>query len=471
MKYKIKYRNELKNKYFCQILNYYCIFKFLLLLIIIKGIEIYFKIRNEDYLKLNNNYSLINKKFNLIEKYNIKKEINIGIYAFSIKNGGRARFTSLLINYLAQIKIFKIVLFIRTAKQDDEYKLPNNIKRILVDQNLINKIKKNKIHIFIYQLSFSDEIKILNNVTNIKIIFYQHLGIFDWIYGNYTIFKNLYREYMNSKYIINIIPYENVYIFKQWGMQSIYMNNFMTYEFDKIFPSYLSSKTILMIGRGDAKKKRFPIGIEAMEYIKEEIHDIEMIIISDLFRLSIIKSLINNLNLEPFIKFEGYIASPEIYFKNISLNLFPSISEAFPLVLCETKIYGIPSILLGLDYTTISEGGTIIIYDDSPESLAKATIEILRNKNHLFELGKQARNSMKIFNNDNILTKWIKSILSLYYTDKFDKDFNDEDNKLSEIEAINILKRQVNLLKKRIPIFENANINDFLNFTYMENII
>ena len=249
------------------------------------------------------------------------------------------------------------------------------------------------------------------------------------------------------------------------------MNNFMTYEFDKIFPSYLSSKTILMIGRGDAKKKRFPIGIEAMEYIKEEIHDIEMIIISDLFRLSIIKSLINNLNLEPFIKFEGYIASPEIYFKNISLNLFPSISEAFPLVLCETKIYGIPSILLGLDYTTISEGGTIIIYDDSPESLAKATIEILRNKNHLFELGKQARNSMKIFNNDNILTKWIKSILSLYYTDKFDKDFNDEDNKLSEIEAINILKRQVNLLKKRIPIFENANINDFLNFTYMENII
>lgn len=81
---------------------------------------------------------------------------------------------------------------------------------------------------------------------------------------------------MNSKYIINIIPYENDYIFKQWGIQSIYMNNFMTYEFDKIFSSYLSSK---MIGRGDAKKKRFPIGIEAMEYIKEEIHDIEMIII------------------------------------------------------------------------------------------------------------------------------------------------------------------------------------------------
>lgn len=103
--------------------------------------------------------------------------------------------------------------------------------------------------------------------------------------------------------------------------------------------------------------------------------------------------------------------------------------------------------------------------------MAKATIEILGNKNHLFELGKQARNSMKIFNNDNILIKWFKSILSLYYNDKFEKEFNEKDNKLSEIEAINILNRQVNLLKKRIPIFEKANINDFLNFTYMENII
>lgn len=59
----------------------------------------------------------------------------------------------------------------------------------------------------------------------------------------------------------------------------------------------------------------------------------------------------------------------------------------------------------------------------------------------------------------------------MYYNDKFEKEFNEKDNKLSEIEAINILNRQVNLLKKRIPIFEKANINDFLNFTYMENII
>ena len=100
----------------------------------------------------------------------------------------------------------------------------------------------------------------------------------------------------------------------------------------------------------------------------------------------------------------GYIASPEIYYNNASLNLFPSISEAFPLVMCETKIYGIPSILLGLDYTSISKGGTIIIYDEYPESLAKVSINILKNKNYRNNLGKIARKSMRIFNNDLLLT-------------------------------------------------------------------
>ena len=88
-----------------------------------------------------------------------------------------------------------------------------------------------------------------------KIIFYQHLSVFDWIYGDYIIFKTIYTDYINSKYVINIIPFENDYLFKKWGINSILMDNFMTYEFEKIIPSNLVSKQILMIGRGDAKKK------------------------------------------------------------------------------------------------------------------------------------------------------------------------------------------------------------------------
>jgi glycosyltransferase involved in cell wall biosynthesis len=376
-----------------------------------------------------------------------------------------------LINYFKNIAIFNLYLFTRRLKEDDEYKIPQNIKRILVNKNLINKIKKNKIQILIYQLSLHKEIKQLNNFNNVKVIFYQHLGIFDWIYGNYNIFKSIYRDYRYSKYVVNIIPFENDYLFKKWGISSIYMNNFMTYNYFNILQSDLSTKRILMIGRGDAKKKRFEIGIEAMEYIKEAIPQSEMIIISDLKGILHHEILINNLNLFDIIKFIGYLSSPEIYYKNSSLNLFPSISEAFPLVMCETKIYGIPNILLGLDYTSISEGGTIIIYDETPESFAKTAIYVLKNNTLKHKLGQKAKKSMKHFNNDLLLIKWVKLILSIYNGDYFYNSLREKDKVLSKEKIASIINKQINLLKKRIPIFKNININDFTNFSFMEKKI
>ena len=201
---------------------------------------------------------------------------------------------------------------------------------------------------------------------------------------------------------------------KKWGINSLLMNNFITYNFSKIIPSDLFSNRILMIGRGDAKKKRFIMGILAFDYLVQEIPKCELIIISDLKGTFKIQYLMKNINLENNIKLMGYSSTPEIFFKNASFNMFPSISEAFPLVICETKIYDIPNVLLGLDYTTISEGGTIIIYDETPESLAKSSLDILKSYQFRNYLGIKAREYMKIYNNDLLIKKWIKLILSIY---------------------------------------------------------
>ena len=273
--------------------NIYVKIKYSFLFVIIIFIKIYLQYIHISNQIINQNYIHIQNKYNLFFNNRIKTKLNIGIYAFGIKNGGRARSTSLLINYFKNIKIFNLYLFTRRLKENDEYKIPQNIKRISVENNLIYKIKKNKIQILIYQLSSHNEIYQLNKLNKVKVIFYQHLGIFDWIYGNYHIFKKIYRDYLYSKYVVNIIPFENDYLFKKWGISSILMNNFITYNYTNILQSNLSLKRILMIGRGDAKKKRFELGIEAMEYIKEAIPKSEMIIISDLAGLLRHKILIN----------------------------------------------------------------------------------------------------------------------------------------------------------------------------------
>lgn len=416
---------------------------------------------------LNYNYNNYVRLLNLSFNNNITKKIKIGIYTYSIKNGGRARITAILINKLYKIKIFEIILFTKKYKENNEYIIPKNVKRIVIQDNLIKILKKYKINCLIYELDDINEIIILNKIKNIKILIYQHSSNFDWLYGNYTIFKGIYNAFKYSKYFVSIVPFENNYLFKKWGISSIYINNFITFNYNSIIPSHISTNNILMIGRGNSKKKRFHIGIQAMEYIKNEIMNSQLYIISKLTSINNLLNLVNNINLKDNINFIGYSSNPEIYFKNASLNFFPSISESFGMVLCETKIYGIPNILIGLDYLSISKGGTIIIYDDSSESLAKESIKLLKNFKNKYIYSKEARKNIKQFNNENILNKWIKLILSVFNGDIYYEELR---KKKINNEYIKIAINQVKLLKIRIKKLANITINDYENITFMENI-
>jgi glycosyltransferase involved in cell wall biosynthesis len=248
------------------------------------------------------------------------------------------------------------------------------------------------------------------------------------------------------------------------------MNNFISYNLKRVIPSDLSYKNIIMIGRADNKLKRFKLGIYAMEYIIQEIPECEMKILSECENVNRLLEIIEVLNLKNNVKFYGYTSLPEIFFKKVSLHVFPSISESFGLVLCETKIYSLPNIILGLDYISIYKGGTINIYDDSVETIAKEAIKILLDDKYRKILGKSARKSIKILDNELLLEKWNKLILSVYFGNNYYQKLRKEDKKISNIEANKILYNQIYLLKMRNSKYTNVTINNINNFTYMDNI-
>jgi glycosyltransferase involved in cell wall biosynthesis len=225
-----------------------------------------------------------------------------------------------------------------------------------------------------------------------------------------------------------------------------------------------------MIGRANDKKKRFKIGILSMEYVIQELPQCQLKIISNLTGINNQKDLIYNLNLENNIKFIGYSSTPEIFFINASLNLFPSITESFGLALSEVKLYGIPNILLGLDYVSISEGGTEIIYDDSPESLSLNIMKTINNNKYKSKLGKEARKSMKKFNNTLLLYKWIDLILSIYNGNEYYEELRKKYQRISEKDAINILNNQINLLNMRKIFKEYINLDFYKNYTLISNL-
>ena len=95
-------------------------------------------------------------------KKSLNIKIKIGIVSKSIKNGGTERATSLILYYFSKVKIFELFLFTLQGKQNNEYFLDNNIKRIAFKNNLIGLLQEQKIDILIYQLYNHKLLNILN---------------------------------------------------------------------------------------------------------------------------------------------------------------------------------------------------------------------------------------------------------------------------------------------------------------------
>ena len=114
------------------------------------------------------------------------------------------------------------------------------------------------------------------------------------------------------------------------------------------------------------------------------------------------------------------------------------------MVLGETKMYGIPTILCGLDYLALAKGGTVMVYDDNPETIAKEAIKILKNETYRKILGDEARKSMEKRKNEFIEQRWAK-LLSLVHKGDDESIFK-------------ISQTQFNQLLDRIKKLEKSNI-------------
>jgi len=394
--------------------------------------------------------------FNFSSFKSNKNPIKIAFYCLRFKYGGIGRLISKLLNYLSQIRYFKFYLITVSSILEGEYSMPNNTKRISLyngKKKLFEVLEKERLDIIIYNFYNIKEMEELNKLNSTKVIYFDHSSYFFWIYRHiYSFYNSIYNVYKNGKYIISLVPLENDFLFKKWGIKSVLIDNIPSYDYNLIKPSNLSHKNIIMIGRGKDPFKRFNLGIMAMKKIIKEIPESRMNIISSSYKN--LRKIIKNLNLENHVKITGFQINPDKYLKNSSLHIFTSLSEAYPMVLGEVKIFGIPSILCGLDYIALSHGGTVIIYDDNPDIIAKESIKILKNDSYRKKLGKEARISMKKYKNKYIIKKWIKLLLAVYNginESSYINLFTEHNKRITQKEAYIILNNQLNLIKKRIP--------------------
>ena len=150
----------------------------IVILLIIQAIVKHKESLKKENLELNNNYIKTKNDLNLSFNDKLNKKIRIGIYTTGLSGAGLQRSTSLMVNNLYQIKIFDIILFTVNKHEENEYIIPKDIKRIIIQHynldTLIKEASKRMIAILIYQFPAYEQIERLNKLKNIKVIFYLH---------------------------------------------------------------------------------------------------------------------------------------------------------------------------------------------------------------------------------------------------------------------------------------------------------
>ena len=261
-----------------------------------------------------------------------------------------------------------------------------------------------------------------------------------------------------SYLLVTLIPNNRILWEKSGIKYCTYLPNPTTFEPNKIEISNLNNKNILMLGRSD-KFKRYEIGIYTMKYIIEKEPEAKLYIvgIGNNTYDNYLKKLTDKLGLIKNIIFKKLTNNPHQYYKNSSIFLLTSIFESWSMTLSESKLYGLPSIVVGMSYLSLAKNGVININDDDPKIIANEIINLLNKKEYRELEGKKARQSINDFQNEEIYKRWIEIFIAVKQGEKIIKSYI---NKYDKYNKDKDLKENQILYKK---IF-NKNLSEFKEF-------
>ena len=412
------------------------------------------------------------QKNQLIENNLPKKNLSVGFFYSCLVGNGIARFMAVTGDYF--IKKGYDVYFITKPPHPKDFKYNEKIKRIYAYNNitLLKEVLKSGIL----------DILIVNNVFspgNIK--FYKSYGI--KVVGIYhgvfisAMFNNITSIYRSWKYTELYDAYiqigiDDYYFFKSYGFKkNIFIPNLYTFEPSETPNANLTSHNLMMLGRLADKKKGVIYSIKAMEFIVKEVPDAILYLVSS-DSLNEYKNLTEQLNLTKNIVFTPFPNKISDYLLNSSIFLFSSITEAFPMALNEAKAYGLPCLTFDISYSVPYRSGVVKVDMFDYEALAREAIKLLKDYDYRVRIGKEAKLSLNMFNNNETTNSWSRLFNALIAgEDEYQKLRKEIESKYYNEElAEKHMEKQLNNLQKYNKFFRCHSLKNLTNIDYINNI-
>ena len=419
--YYTMYEKKSKNKYFTK---RNIIFFFVLLILFIM---IYLAHNNKETSILNNKIEELESKLEQMEKEVVKKKIGVAFISPLLYGNGIGRLMTILTELLMKTGRYEVYL-INEQSTELDFKYHKKVKREIQkkDEQIIRDFDEaNDIQIYILNNDVSNTIEIYKSLGK-KVI-----GVFHGVYlscvftNDPDIYGAWYRFSLFDSFI-HIIP-DDYWVYKDnFGFNNtVFIPNLYTFDKNKTPSSNLTYKNVLMIGRFDDTIKGGKYGIYAMAEILKEVPDAKLTVVHPTSSKQM-TDLVKELNIEKNVRFVGFQKNVTEFYLDASVLLVTSVSESFPMVMNEAKAHGLPIVAFNIDYCQCFQKGVITVDMFNSTQMGKEAIKLLKNYEYRKEMGKEAKLSLNMFNNNDTIIMWEKLFNSLINGTEDYKKFQDE---------------------------------------------
>jgi len=328
---------------------------------------------------------------------NTKKIKTIGIYSTSYKNGGAQRVLSILLPMFLELG-YNIVLF-TNYKEENEYKLPKNIQRIVLQNSHPYDFKQRLESYYYYIKKYSIDMFFFNCFSNNITYFYEplyfkmlkipvitevHTTFLRFMLPEMLALKILRQIYQMMDKIVTLSRIDQIF-WKTLLCNAKYIPNPIEHG-KKIWNLPISfnkrnGKKILWIGRTSEPVKHFLDTISIIEEVQKKIPDAILYIVGKTDGIEYLDKMIKERHLESNIKLCGYHNDVSNFYEEADVMLMTSEYEGFPMVMTESKLRGVPIVMYELPYLELTRDlrGIIEVPQRDIKAAANAIIKILND--------------------------------------------------------------------------------------------
>ena len=161
--------------------------------------------------------------------------------------------------------------------------------------------------------------------------------------------------------------------------------------------SPLDSKSIVWVGRLSEAEKQPGQALEVLKRVTHSVPDAQLYMVGggEPDVMEKLKKRASDLGIFDRVHFEGERYDVEVYYRKAAVLLMTSPSEGNPLVIAESKVFGVPAVMYDLPCVSFVEEacGLIAVPINDVDAAAKAVVQLLQNDDLRLEYGRRARES------------------------------------------------------------------------------